>query len=74
MQRSRLDTEAPLRRIFWEQAIQPFALGGIDLYHALAFVAPLALTDPVGRHHPRPQLHSLPGSGCPPPAACICAC
>lgn len=46
MRRSRLDTTAPPRRILWEQAIQPFALGGIDLYHALAFVAPLALTIP----------------------------
>ena len=46
MRRSRFDTEAPLRRILWEQAIQPFALGGIDLYHALAFVAPLALSKP----------------------------
>ncbi len=46
LRRSRLDTESPLRRIFWEQAIQPFALGGIDLYHSLAFVAPLALTIP----------------------------
>ncbi len=46
MRRSRMDTEAPLRRILWEQAFQPFALGGIDLYHALAFVAPLALTKP----------------------------
>ncbi len=46
LRRSRLDTEPPLRRIFWEQALQPFALGGLDLYHALAFVAPLALTIP----------------------------
>lgn len=46
VRRSRLDTESPLRRILWEQAFQPFVLGGIDLYHALAFVAPLALTIP----------------------------
>ena len=46
LRRSRLDTEAPLRRIIWEQAVQPFALGGLDLYHALAFVAPLILKVP----------------------------
>src|SRR4051812_47612553 len=46
MRRSRMDTESPLRRIVWEQAVQPFALGGLDLYHALAFVAPLILTLP----------------------------
>lgn len=44
--RSGMDTESPVRRIVWEQAVQPFALGGIDLYHALAFVAPLLLTKP----------------------------
>ena len=46
MRQSRLDTESPLRRIVWEQAFQPFALGKLDLYHALAFVAPLALNLP----------------------------
>jgi glycosyltransferase involved in cell wall biosynthesis len=46
MRRSRMDTESPLRRILWEQLAQPFALGGLDLYHALAFVAPLAITTP----------------------------
>ncbi len=46
LRRSRMDTEAPLRRIVWEQLAQPFALGGLDLYHALAFVAPLAITVP----------------------------
>ncbi|MFN8562479.1 MAG: glycosyltransferase [Anaerolineae bacterium] len=46
IQRSKLDTASPVRRILWEQAVQPFALGGLDLYHALAFVAPLALTVP----------------------------
>lgn len=46
LRRSRLDTESPPRRILWEQIAQPFALSGLDLYHALAFVAPLALTVP----------------------------
>lgn len=46
MRRSRLDTEAPLKRILWEQALQPFQLGAFDLYHALAFVAPLGVRQP----------------------------
>lgn len=46
MRRANIDTEAPLRRIIWEQMIQPFELGEFDLYHALAFVAPLLLTKP----------------------------
>jgi len=46
LRRSRLDTESPLKRIIWEQAVQPFDLGGLDLYHALAFVAPLLLNTP----------------------------
>lgn len=39
---SRLPTQKPLIRIFWEQVIQPLALRryGADLLHALAFVAP----------------------------------
>ena len=45
--RSAMNTEAPLRRILWEQTLQPFAIRGFDLYHALAFVAPLALTAPM---------------------------
>lgn len=40
------DTEPPLRRIVWEQAIQPWELGGFDLHHALAFAAPLWLRQP----------------------------
>lgn len=47
MRRSRFDTESPLRRIVWEQALQPFQLGAFDLYHALAFVAPLPLAVPM---------------------------
>jgi len=43
VRRSAWDTRAPLRRILWEQAVQPWALARQphDLYHALAFVAPL---------------------------------
>lgn len=42
LQRSSINTESPLRRIFWEQFVQPFQLGGLDLVHQLAFVAPVA--------------------------------
>jgi glycosyltransferase involved in cell wall biosynthesis len=40
---SRLPTSRPVVRIFWEQAVQPFALRkeSVDLLHALAFVTPL---------------------------------
>ncbi len=41
-----LVTEAPVRRILWEQAIQPWSLGQYDLYHALAFVSPVLLNRP----------------------------
>jgi len=43
VRRSRWNTEHPLRRILWEQAIQPWALRQAqpDLAHALAFVAPV---------------------------------
>ena len=47
MRRARVDTESPLRRVFWEQALQPWQLGRFDLYHAMAFVAPLVLTAPM---------------------------
>ncbi len=45
---SRLPTQKPVLRIFWEQFIQPLALrrAGVDLLHALAFVAPLAAPCP----------------------------
>ncbi len=41
-------TQRPLVRILWEQLVQPLALrrAGIDLLHALAFVAPLAAPCP----------------------------
>jgi len=47
MSRAALDTRSPLRRIIWEQALQPLKLRQYDLYHALAFVAPIALTAPM---------------------------
>lgn len=47
MSRARLDTEPPWRRIFWEQALQPWQLRRYDIYHALAFVAPIILTAPM---------------------------
>ncbi|MCU0511779.1 MAG: glycosyltransferase family 4 protein [Anaerolineae bacterium] len=47
LRRAGLDTSAPLKRILWEQALQPFALPQFDLYHALAFAAPLFLPVPM---------------------------
>ncbi len=41
MQHAPVDTEAPTRRILWEQMMQPFAIRDADLYHALAFVGPV---------------------------------
>ncbi len=43
IRRAAWNTENPLRRILWEQLIQPFALRAAqpDLMHALAFVTPL---------------------------------
>jgi len=41
-----LNTERPAARILWEQAVQPFQLGGFDLVHELAFVAPLLTRRP----------------------------
>lgn len=46
MRQASLDTESPLRRILWEQTLQPWDLGRFDLYHALAFVSPLILRKP----------------------------
>jgi glycosyltransferase involved in cell wall biosynthesis len=45
---SRLPTHRPAVRILWEQFIQPLALrqAGVELLHALAFVAPLAAPCP----------------------------
>ena len=47
MSRSALDTRLPLRRIVWEQTLQPLKLRQYDLYHALAFVAPVVLAAPM---------------------------
>lgn len=47
MRRSRFDTVSPLRRIVWEQVMQPSQLPEFDLYHTLAFVAPLWLNTPL---------------------------
>jgi glycosyltransferase involved in cell wall biosynthesis len=46
MRRAAFNTESPVRRIAWEQAVQPWGLGEFDLYHALAFVSPLILRKP----------------------------
>ncbi len=46
IRRSSFDTDSPLKRILWEQTVQPFQLKDYDLYHGLAFVAPLLLTKP----------------------------
>lgn len=37
------DTTAPLKRIAWEQAMQPLRLHGGDLLHSMTFVSPLIL-------------------------------
>jgi len=47
MRRAAWDTRRPSRRILWEQAVQPGQLRQFDLYHALAFAAPLALPVPM---------------------------
>ena len=47
MSRARFDTQSPLKRILWEQLWQPARLRGFDLYHALAFAAPLHLPAPM---------------------------
>lgn len=48
LRRSQWPTQRPLVRILWEQLVQPLALrqAKIDLLHALAFVAPLAVPCP----------------------------
>ena len=47
MARASFTTESPAIRVFWEQTIQPWQLRRYDLYHALAFVAPVFLTAPM---------------------------
>jgi glycosyltransferase involved in cell wall biosynthesis len=46
VRRARFRTGSPLRRILWEQLMQPFQVGGLDLVHELAFVAPLIMPRP----------------------------
>jgi glycosyltransferase involved in cell wall biosynthesis len=46
VQRARMRTAHPIRRIVWEQAVQPWQLGGLDLVHELAFVAPMIMPRP----------------------------
>jgi glycosyltransferase involved in cell wall biosynthesis len=46
VRRSRMATSSALRRIVWEQAVQPFQLGAFDLVHEMAFVAPLIMPRP----------------------------
>ena len=47
MSRTPMNTTSPMSRIVWEQTLQPLQLRQFDLYHALAFVAPLLLTAPM---------------------------
>ncbi len=47
LSRARFDTSAAWRRIFWEQVFQPRQLSSFDLYHAMAFVAPVYLKAPM---------------------------
>ncbi len=47
MRRAAWDTESPTKRIVWEQLLQPRDLRDFDVYHALAFVAPLVLPVPT---------------------------
>jgi glycosyltransferase involved in cell wall biosynthesis len=46
LRRSRMRTGQPLRRIAWEQLIQPWQLADYDLVHELAFVSPLVMPRP----------------------------
>jgi glycosyltransferase involved in cell wall biosynthesis len=46
VRRSTWPTGRPLVRILWEQLAQPWQLGGLDLVHELAFVAPVVMPRP----------------------------
>jgi glycosyltransferase involved in cell wall biosynthesis len=46
VRRSRWNTDRPTRRILWEQIAQPTQVGGFDLVHEMAFVAPLVMPRP----------------------------
>ena len=47
MARAGADTSSAWRRILWEQTQQPRELRGVDLHHAMAFVAPIVLPAPM---------------------------
>jgi glycosyltransferase involved in cell wall biosynthesis len=47
LQHAPFNTESAIKRIVWEQAVQPFALRKFDLYHAMAFVSPLIQPRPA---------------------------
>jgi glycosyltransferase involved in cell wall biosynthesis len=47
LRHARFDTETPLRRIAWEQLVQPWGTHQYDLVHQLAFVAPVATRTPT---------------------------
>jgi glycosyltransferase involved in cell wall biosynthesis len=49
IRRTKLRTSRPSQRILWEQCLQPFQLGGLNLLHAMAFVAPFSLCLPWAR-------------------------
>ncbi|MEO6745161.1 MAG: hypothetical protein ABIN08_11820 [Caldimonas sp.] len=38
--RSKLDTDSPIRRILWEQTLQPFQLNDFDLYLPFSSASP----------------------------------
>src|SRR5215831_9911404 len=46
LRRAHWRTDSPVRRIIWEQLVQPWSLGDFDLVHELAFVAPLLMPRP----------------------------
>lgn len=39
--RSAFETDRPLKRIIWEQVMQPWQIGALDLLHSPAFVMPI---------------------------------
>ncbi|MBN2470250.1 MAG: glycosyltransferase family 4 protein [Anaerolineae bacterium] len=47
VRRSRLPTGSPLVRILWEQAVQPWQTGGLDLLHGMGFVSPVIARCPA---------------------------
>ena len=47
VRRAGLPTASPALRILWEQALQPWQLGGLDLLHGMAFANPLLSSVPA---------------------------